>query len=407
MIRAGRLLAALVALALAGCASIARLDPPPAADTQGLAVLGLPNARLWPDADPAAWEREAAASAARRLAAQRGGDARAGLQPSNYLALSGGGDFGAFGAGVMVGWTESGTRPEFDAVTGISAGALIAPFAFLGPDYDDELTEVFTGTTPADILVVGRIVSGLLFGEAIADASPLYRLISRHADQRMLDSIAREYRRGRLLLIGTTNLDLRRPVVWNIGAIAASGHPAALDLFRRILLASASIPGAFPPVMLDVEFDGRTFQEMHVDGGAATQVFLYPPALDLRAGARGFGAPPRRTAWVIRNARIDVEAGTTGRSIFGIARRSVETLLHFSGIGDIYRIFLTTQRDGIDFRVAAIGREFSAPRAEPFDPRFMRALFDYGVQQGRSGAAWATRPPAVGVIVSDDPAAAR
>ncbi|MGG5819922.1 patatin-like phospholipase family protein [Falsiroseomonas sp. HW251] len=389
-------------LLLVGCANFTRLDPPPAQRTEGIAVLGVPNARLWADADTEAWSREAALAVQRRRTEESPPRRGALPPPADFLALSGGGDFGAFGAGLMVGWTAAGTRPEFQVVTGVSAGALIAPFAFLGPDYDPQLREVFTETAQADVLVLGRIVTALLFGESLADASPLYDLISRHADQRMLDAIAREYGRGRLLLIGTTNLDLRRPVVWNIGAIAASRHPQALELFRRILLASASIPGAFPPVFVDVELDGRRHQEMHVDGGAATQIFLYPPALDLPGDVRGWRGTRQRTVWVVRNGRFDVEPGAVNRSIFGIARRSVETLLHFGGVADVQRIQLTAQRDGIAFRLAAIGQDFQAPRPEPFDQGFMRALFAYGEARGRSGRAWMDRPPTVGVIVNEE-----
>jgi hypothetical protein len=394
-----RLGIALILSGLAGCANFARLAPPPPQQGEQTAILGVPNARIMADGDAAPWEQEAGAAIARRLAAEAPAGGR--LQPANYLALSGGGDNGAFGAGLLVGWTEAGTRPEFDVVTGISAGALIAPFAFLGPAYDPQLRSVFAEVAATDILVVGRILVSVLFGEALADTSPLYGLISRHADQAMLDAIAREYRRGRLLLIGTTNLDIRRPVVWNIGAIAASGHPDALGLFRDVLLASASVPGAFPPVFVDIEAGGRRFQEMHVDGGAAMQVFLYPPSLDLRRAAAG--APRERTAWVVRNGRIDVEGAPTGRNVFRIARRSMETLLHFSGIADIHRIYLTTQRDGVRFQLAAIGAGFDAPRAQPFDPAYMRALFEYGKAQGRAGTAWMDRLPPVGMIVPEEP----
>jgi predicted acylesterase/phospholipase RssA len=244
----------------------------------------------------------------------------------------------------------------------------------------------------------------LLFGEALADTSPLTRLINRHANEDMLAAIAAEYARGRMLLIGTTNLDLQRPVVWNIGAIAASGHPDALGLFRRILLASASIPGAFPPVLVNVESEGRMFQEMHVDGGAATQVFLYPPSLNLRREARARDLERARTAYVIRNGRVDVEAGITTRGILSITRRSATTLLHFAGIGDIGRIYLTTQRDGVAFRLAYIGRDFQADRVGPFDPNFMQALFDYGYNKAREGYPWWTTPPAVGSVTAPEPA---
>ncbi|MBS7793082.1 patatin-like phospholipase family protein [Roseococcus sp. SDR] len=389
----------LAALLMTGCASYIRLDPPPAAETEDIPVLGLPNARFWLDASPEPLLREGQLMAARELAAAQGRP----LGPQNFLALSGGGDNGAFGAGMMLGWTAAGTRPQFNMVTGISAGALIAPFAFLGPDYDPALRDVFTGQRPQDILLLPRqavAAFSLLFGEAIADTSPLSRLIARHANEQMLAAIAAEYAKGRLLLIGTTNLDVQRPVVWNIGAIAASGHPEALGLVRRILLASASIPGAFPPVLVEVQHQGRVFQEMHVDGGATMQVFLYPPTLNLRGEQRGQWALRQRTAHVIRNGRVDVEATRTPRGVLSITRRSAATLLHYSGLGDISRIHLTTQRDGIGFRVAYIGREFDHPRGQPFDPGYMQALFDYGFERGRLGDGWRSEPSTVGVLAA-------
>jgi hypothetical protein len=393
--RAATLLVA--ALLLTGCASYIRLDPPPAAVTEDIPVLGISNARFWLDAAPDPLIREGELMAARERAARHGQP----VGPQNFLALSGGGDNGAFGAGMMLGWTAAGTRPEFSMVTGISAGALIAPFAFLGPAYDEALRDVFTGQRAQDILLLPRqamAVFSLFFGEAIADTSPLSRLIARHANEEMLAAIAAEYAKGRLLLIGTTNLDVQRPVVWNIGAIAASGHPDALGLFRRILLASASIPGAFPPVLVEVQHQGRVFQEMHVDGGATMQVFLYPPTVNLRGEEGGRWAPRTRTAYVIRNGRVDVEASRTPRGILSITRRSAATLLHFSGLGDISRIHLTTQRDGVAFRVAYIGREFDHPRREPFDPAYMQALFQYGFERGRLGDGWRSEPSTVGVM---------
>ncbi len=383
----------LAALLMTGCASYLRLDPPPAAETEDIPVLGIPNARFWFDADPAPLMREGRMMAERERAAAQGLP----LGPQNFLALSGGGDNGAFGAGMMLGWTAAGTRPRFNLVTGISAGALIAPFAFLGPDYDEALRDVFTGQRPQDILLLphqARAAFALFFGEAIADTSPLSRLIARHANEAMLAAIAAEYAKGRLLLIGTTNLDVQRPVVWNIGAIAASGHPDALSLFRRILLASASIPGAFPPVLVEVQHEGRVFQEMHVDGGASMQVFLYPPSVN----PSGQRSQRPRTAHVIRNGRVDVEASRTPRGVLSITRRSAATLLHYSGLGDISRIHLTTLRDGIAFRVAYIGREFDHPRREPFDPAYMQALFAYGFERGRSGDGWRSEPSTVGIM---------
>ena len=393
----------LVAAAVAGCAGVIRLPPPPDEAVTELAVLGVPEARFWTDGEAA----PIAAYLDRVLRRQTEAAAPAPggrLPPAHFLALSGGADDGAFGAGVLTGWTTTGTRPSFDLVTGISAGALIAPFAFLGPAYDDRLRSLFTETQPQDVARIGRIAFALLFGEALADTSPLARLIYRHADQAMLDAIAVEHRRGRLLLIGTVNLDVGRPVVWNIGAIAASGHPDALDLFRRILLASAAIPGAFPPVLLEVEQDGTRFQEMHVDGGAAMQVFLYPPRLGARQVLRRAGVARESTAWVIRNGRVDVTASPPAQGLFGIARRSARTLLHFAGIGDLDRIYLTTQRDGVAFRLQSIGPEFEAPRPEFFDNGYMRALFAHGEARGRDASSWVTTPPPVGMVAGPAPA---
>jgi hypothetical protein len=396
-----RLWLPIVLLVLAGCGNIARLDPPPLRATETLPILGLSNARFWLDGDTAPLSREWMMMQDRQVAALPPG-ARGRLPPSNMLALSGGGDNGAFGAGLMVGWTASGQRPSFDLVTGVSAGALIAPFAFLGPAYDDKLREVFTEVAPTDVLVLGNRMRAVLFGEALADTSPLYRLIERHVNDALLAEIAREYGRGRLLLIGTTNLDLGRPVFWNIGAIAASGRPGALELVRRILLASASIPGAFPPVLVDVENDGRAYQEMHVDGGATLQLFLYPPRIDLRAA--GALRERERTAWVVRNGRIDTEWSTTNRSILSITGRAATTLLHFSAINDIVRVYLTSQRDGVRFRLAYIGADFTETRDQPFETAFMRALFAYGEAQGRQGGRWISELRPIGSI---DPTAPR
>jgi len=373
----------LLAVLAAACSAISRLDAPPAEVTDQLPILGVPNARFWLDQNPDALEAEGVLMAQREAAAAPRGR----LPTSNFLAISGGSDNGAFAAGLLVGWTASGQRPQFRAVTGISAGALAAPFAFLGPDYDPQLREVFTSIAAPDILTLRRLPLALLFGESLADTAPLYRLISRHVNEEMLAAIAREYGRGRLLLIGTVNLDLQRPVVWNIGAIAASGHPDALNLFRRILLASASIPGAFPPALIDVESNGQRYQEMHVDGGAATQVFLYPPSLTFNRGSREY------IAYVIRNDRLDPEWAITERRLLTISRRALATLVHFSGINDLVRIFITTRRDGVQFRLAYIDSGFQAERPEAFDTAYMGALFDHAYERARNGFPWRLLPP--------------
>ncbi len=376
---------------LAAC-SVDRLDAPPADQASKVQVLGIPNVRFWVDEGTAAITKEMQLSSAREQAAAPAGATGMASKPAQFLALSGGGDNGAFGAGLMVGWTASGTRPEFRLVTGVSTGSLIAPFAFLGPAYDNQLRAVFTKVTQRDIFR-NRFLTAAVTDDALADTSPLFNLISKYANQQMLDDIAREYAKGRLLLIGTTNIDVQRPVLWNMGAIAASGKPGALDLFRKILLASSAIPGAFPPVMIDVDVNGEHRQEMHVDGGAAGQTFLYPVGIKLQETSRKAGIERERTAYIIRNGRLDPDWANTDRQFLSISGRAIATMIHYSGLNDIIRIYFTTQRDGVKFRLAYIGKDFPDEPHEQFDPKFMQALFDYAYQKARNGYPWHTAPP--------------
>jgi predicted acylesterase/phospholipase RssA len=206
-----------------------------------------------------------------------------------YFAISGGGQDGAYGAGMLCGWTDRGDRPHFRIVTGVSAGALIAPFVFAGSEYDSVLREIFTSVHTKDIARSRNLLSALT-GEALYDSDPLRDMLKKHVNQAMLAKVAAEYRKGRNLFVATTNLDAQRPVIWALGKIAASGHPDAPQLFREVMLASASIPGIFPPVYVETQVGDKTYEEMHVDGGATSQVFLYPPTFDFRSFASDAGA---------------------------------------------------------------------------------------------------------------------
>ncbi len=376
-------------LSLGACSIPERGPGVPAADTTRALPLGIANARFFADADPQAMIDEGTRAFEREQATLRAeGKPATRLPPVYYLAVSGGGDNGAFGAGLINGWTALGTRPEFKMVTGVSTGALIAPFAFLGPDYDDALRDVYTSMTP-DKVFKPRGLTAALFNDAMADTGPLSEVIAGYANQAMLDAIAREYQKGRLLLIGTTYLDAQRPTIWNIGAIAASGHPGSLELFRKILRASAAIPGLFQPVLFDVEIDGKKYQEMHVDGGAIAQLFLYPPSINL--GTSGFRR--ERHAYVIRNARLDPDYAASERRTISIAGRAINIMLAASGQNDVLRTYFVSQRDGVDYNLAYIGPDFSAPKAGEFDQAYMQALYAYGFQEGRDGKAWHKLPP--------------
>jgi hypothetical protein len=382
-----------VAVLLTRCSSLERGAPMPRTLADNATVLGIPNARFWPDTQGEALIREAMQALEReRAAAGIANGTTRGLPPAYFLAISGGGDDGAFGAGLLCGWSDSGAMPSFKLVTGISTGAMIAPFAFLGRSYSDRLRAMYTSITPADILKE-RGLFGAIFGEALADTTPLFRLISRYADQQMLADIAREYAKGRLLLIGTTSLDQQRPIIWNIGAIAASGHPESLELVRKILLASAAVPGAFPPVMIDVEVGGRRYEEMNVDGGAVVQTFLYPPSVGLRVNLRSPEYARERHAYIIRNGRLDPDWASVDRSFMTIVGRAISTMIHYSGYNDILRIYNTTKRDGVDYNLAYIETDFPEMKHEQFDPGYLRALFAYGYDKGKQGSVWHKAPP--------------
>jgi predicted acylesterase/phospholipase RssA len=388
-----RLSAGAVATILPGCALPDRGPPVPTGRADQATVLGIPNERFFPFKGIEPMEAEFVAAMDRRVQA-RGVASLADLPQLQLLAISGGGENGAFGAGLLCGWSAQGTRPTFDLVTGISTGALTAPFAFLGSAYDPQLRAVYTETPPSQILA-RRPLTAALFDDAMADNEPLFKTISQYIDDRMLAAIAAAYDSGRLLLIGTTDLDAQLPVIWNIGAIAKSGHPRATYLIRRILLASAAIPGAFPPSMIEVTLDGKPYQEMHVDGGAFAQTFLYPSQLTRnRPERRRTGQPVvEARAFIIRNGRLDPEWATVERRTLGIAGRAIATMIAMSGYNDVIRIYGITQRDGIDYNLAFIGADFNEVLPSAFDNHYMRALFDYGYQAARRGYPWAKRPP--------------
>lgn len=320
----------------------------------------------------------------------------AGYNPKNrsYLAVSGGGSNGAFGAGVLFGWTASGKRPDFTIVTGISTGSLIAPFAFLGPPYDEQLKAAYTQISGDDIYQRKGVLA-ILGSDSAADNSPLRQLVAKYVTDQMVADIAREHARGRRLLVGTTNLDAERPVVWDIGAIASSGVPGRKDLIQEILIASASIPGVFPPVNIKVVADGKTYDEMHVDGGTANQAFMFPSTFSLKQSDKKVrpGETFNRTLYVLRNGKVTPEYSTVKPRLASIVGKSISTLIKTQGIGDLYRMYANAQRDGIAFRAIWIPESFTMKEPKPFDPAYMKALFDVGYDMGLKGIPWQSQPP--------------
>ena len=298
-----------------------------------------------------------------------------------WLVLSGGGENGAFSAGILKGWTATGTRPEFAVVTGVSTGALIAPFAFAGPRYDRFLEDAYTGITAADIFEFGAKADSLV------DSWPLKRLIERHVTPQLLTDVAEEHRKGRRLFVVTTNLDAQRPVAWNLGAIAAEGSPQARQLFRDVLLASASIPGLFPPVAIEAQANGRTLQELHADGGITTPFFLAPePALLGRGRLDRTSAPAQ--AYVIVNNQLAPEFQVTDRKLITVLGRSLSAAVKAGTRAAVMAHAAYGRRNGIALQFAMIDERFTVTSNAPFEQAYMKSLFVHGEKLGREGAAF-------------------
>ncbi len=374
------------AVLVSGCATIAPRNALPQAEANRTDLEGFRNIRFWGDESGQAMVASIYADPPDSPSrASPGSEKRRPI--SNLLAISGGAEDGAFGAGLLVGWSESGTRPAFDLVTGVSSGALIAPFAYLGRERDAQLREIFTKYGRKDIFAYN--VPSLLEGSALVDDSPLAKLIAKYVDAAFLQDVASERARGRILLIGTTNLDTQRPVLWDMGRIAASGNPEALALFRKVLLASATLPGIFPPVRIKVRSGGQDYDELHVDGGLTRQVFITPSIFS----SHGQNPRSRPRLYVVRNGKIDPEWQAVNENLFSITQRSLSTLIKNQGIGDLYRIYAIARQEGVDFNLASIPPDFAESGDQPFDRKYMTALFDRGYAMSSHRDFWVKAPP--------------
>jgi predicted acylesterase/phospholipase RssA len=337
-----------------------------AAEDATAAVPGIPEARFW--ADSVSEFTSALPS-----------------KPGPWLILSSGGEDGAFGAGLLNGLNASGKRPEYSVVTGVSAGSLIAPFAFAGSAYDEALRDAFTKITAADVFEAGATP------ESFVDTWPLKALLAKEVTPALLADIAAQHRAGRRLFIITTNLDAQRSVIWNMGAIAAHGGDDALNLFRSVLLASSSIPGAFPPVLIDVEANGKRFAEMHVDGGVGGQFFVAPAIL---MSAMSDYRLPATQLYIVVNSGLRPDFEVVPRSTPSILAQSVGMAVQVDTRLMLDRTFVVAKRSNIGFNVASMPATFSAPSRGPFDPDYMKALFQTGYDLGNSATPFSAEPPA-------------
>ncbi len=371
---------------IAGCTTPVR-TPYTLADQMAATISGYQDVRFYAD-------MPASQLATRRdlfLPRGRGADGRA-----TWLALSAGGAGGAFGAGVLTGWTERGDRPQFDLVTGVSAGALIAPFAFIGTDADGSLGKLFTAASVARLNRSRSLLTGVL-GQSAIPAKPLRALIDAYVDARLIEQIATRHRAGARLLIVTTNLDAERSVVWDIGAIAASDRADRVKLIGDVLEASASIPAIFPPVRIAVTGDGRSFDELHADGGAIRQIYLLPDAFYADPDLGG----ERPDIYAIVNTELAPSFAVVPQQSIRVAERALSSLEKSNAVRGINEIVELARRNRAAVRLAFIDRSIPFSRKIPFDPNYMQAAFALGQAKGRAGA-WEPGPPIGRGLLEDD-----
>jgi predicted acylesterase/phospholipase RssA len=379
--------AALVCLAACAGSTIESLrEPVPEPLLARTAVPGYAQIRYWGDDAGAINSAMVSEIAAQQKASNN-------MSPDrSFLSVSGGGSNGAFGAGLLFGWTAAGTRPEFTVVTGISTGSLIAPFAFLGAPYDENLKAAYTQISGKDVYKKKGVLR-IVGSQSVAENTPLRELVDKYVTDQLVADVAREHARGRRLLIGTTNLDAERPVVWNIGAIASSQEPGRKQLIQDILVASASIPGVFPPVNIKVTADGHSYDEVHVDGGTSNQAFLFPAQFSVRNVDKKTGIKRNRTLYVIRNGKVSPEYSVVKPKLASIVGKSISSLIKTQGIGDLYRMYSNAKRDGMAFNAVWVPETFTVKEPTPFDREYMNSLFEVGYNMGVEGIKWSKTPP--------------
>ena len=312
----------------------------------------------------------------------------------DILTISGGASYGAYGIGILKGWSDKGDYPIFRLVTGISTGSLIAPFAFLAGEYLDIVSDFYLNATNEGVFK-RKSIRNIIYSDSVASSEPLQLKIESAIDEKILNKIAEEHKKGRRLFIGTTNLDAKRLVIWNMGHIASIGGPDALELFHKIILASASIPVALSPVYIPVEAKGVEYDEMHVDGGVNVEVFFYGNIIDVKAALDEIGATldEEIRVFIIRNSQIENKYKPVDPRIISVAKSAISNLIGSQGIGDLYRIYTVSQRDGFDYNLASIPADFEFEGDGGFEPVQMKRLYEVGYDEAINGYKWGKTPP--------------
>jgi predicted acylesterase/phospholipase RssA len=313
-------------------------------------------------------------------------------EPISILALSGGGSDGAFGAGALVGLTNAGARPQFSVVTGVSAGALLAPYAFLGSEWDKQLTDAYTSGR-AEHLLQSRGF-GVIFDSSVYRGRALEELVDHYLSDELIQAVAHKAASGRLLLVATTNVDTGETVIWDLGSIAMNGGPSAKALFRDVLVASASIPGMFPPVIIRVQDTGGDYSEAHVDGTATVPFFVPPTLLQLSRDALN-RAPT--AVYVLVDGRLSQEPKPIRLRFRAILSRSISAgMTHMMRMRTTLELTAATaQLQGASLQYSAIPAAYPNLASFDFRASTMRSLFQYGHDCAYAGRLWISSQPAV------------
>lgn len=312
--------------------------------------------------------------------------------PRHVLALSSGGLYGAYSSGFLAGWSDTGTRPEFDVVTGVSTGALIAPLAFLGPEFDDRMQQLYTSIRAEDVFKIRAWVT-IPFKDAVASSAPLRKLIESQVTPELMERVAAEHRKGRRLYVGTTNLNTRRLVVWDMGAIAARPCPEGCRLFRDVLLASCSVPGMLPPVPFTVEVDGQTITELHADGGVSSQIFV-PPIVFKTAGGDGKTPGTGGNLYAVVSGKLYPDATPVKQRVLPILGATTGTIMYAHCRSELMSLYGQAKLAGMTYHLTALRQDLlvNADTSMTFNQEEMTRLYAEGVRDGLAGPGWRCDP---------------
>lgn len=364
----------LAGVGIFGCSTFPSGDPPPLPDTSSLVRTS------YQPAEPTA-DKELSDSVSRPAVVPP-----VGLRPQQILAVSGGVAGVPFTAGVLFGWTKTGTRPTFDQVTGISSGSLVGSYAFLGPKYDAQMRDLILTLNTAD-LIKFRPLHCMLWDGAFGSAKPAERLIRRAFDEEFMNDLRQAHAQGRRLFVGTMNLETRRLAVWDLGAIASSGRPDADELVRKVLLAAVSWPGAVPPVAFDVEVNGRCYREEHCDAGSVAMVLtpLGPPS----------SCPAGSDIYVIASRKLYSEPVCVRKSAICRLKPCIAAFFEALTRADIGRVYSLCMLSGARFHLLALPHNYHGepPSLTNLYPKEAPKLFETGYQIGVSGPCWRLTPP--------------